>query len=94
MGYRLSCQVPVKQHLKIEVPEEVFGVRKWECEVLSNPNVATFIKELNLRLPEGEEVNFPRRRLRAAGVPPRPCALQRFCHRRGISCGLGAISFF
>ncbi|NYT73918.1 NADH:ubiquinone reductase (Na(+)-transporting) subunit F [Halomonas sp. QX-2] len=57
-GWRLSCQVPVKQDMKVEVPEEVFGVKKWECEVIANPNVATFIKELNLKLPEGEEVAF------------------------------------
>lgn len=57
-GWRLSCQAPVKQDMKIRVPEEVFGVKKWECEVESNPNVATFIKELTLRLPEGEDVNF------------------------------------
>jgi len=57
-GWRLSCQVPVKQDMKIEVPEEVFGVKKWECEVVSNPNVATFIKELTLKLPEGENVDF------------------------------------
>lgn len=57
-GWRLSCQVPVKQDMKVEVPEEVFGVKKWECTVESNPNVATFIKELTLRLPEGENVDF------------------------------------
>ncbi|HAA44100.1 MAG: Na(+)-translocating NADH-quinone reductase subunit F [Halomonas sp. 54_146] len=57
-GWRLSCQVPVKQDMKVEVPEEVFGVKKWETEVVANPNVATFIKELNLKLPEGEEVAF------------------------------------
>ncbi|MCK9238053.1 MAG: NADH:ubiquinone reductase (Na(+)-transporting) subunit F [Thiopseudomonas sp.] len=57
-GWRLSCQVSVKQDMKIKIPEEVFGVKKWECVVESNPNVATFIKELTLRLPEGEEVNF------------------------------------
>jgi len=57
-GWRLACQVPVKQDMKIEVPEEFFGVRKWECTVASNHNVATFIKELVLTLPEGEEVNF------------------------------------
>jgi Na+-transporting NADH:ubiquinone oxidoreductase subunit F len=57
-GIRLSCQVAVKQDMKIEVPEEVFGVRKWECEVVSNRNVATFIKEFVVRLPEGEEVPF------------------------------------
>jgi len=57
-GWRLACQTPVKQDMKIEVPEEVFGVKKWECTVESNPNVATFIKELTLRLPEGEDVAF------------------------------------
>ena len=57
-GWRLSCQTPVKQDMKIRVPEEVFGVKKWECTVESNPNVATFIKELTLRLPEGENVDF------------------------------------
>ena len=57
-GYRLSCQVPVKQDMKIQIPEEVFGVKQWECTVESNPNVATFIKELTLKLPEGEDVNF------------------------------------
>ena len=57
-GTRLSCQVAVKQDMEIEVPEEVFGVQKWECKVLSNDNVATFIKELILELPKGENVNF------------------------------------
>lgn len=57
-GCRLSCQVVVKQDLKIEVPEDVFGVRKWTCKVRSNHNVATFIKELILDLPEGENVDF------------------------------------
>jgi Na+-transporting NADH:ubiquinone oxidoreductase subunit F len=57
-GWRLSCQVPVKQDMVIEVPEDVFGVKQWECTVESNPNVATFIKELTLKLPEGESVNF------------------------------------
>lgn len=57
-GYRLSCQVAVKQDMKIEVPPEVFETKKWECTVRSNMNVATFIKELVLELPEGEEVGF------------------------------------
>jgi Na+-transporting NADH:ubiquinone oxidoreductase subunit F len=57
-GERLSCQVTVKQPMKIEVPEEVFGVKKWECTVRSNRNVATFIKELILDLPPGEVLNF------------------------------------
>ena len=55
---RLACQVAVKQDMKIEVPEEVFGVKKWECTVRSNDNVATFIKELVLELPEGEKIDF------------------------------------
>ena len=57
-GDRLSCQVAVKQDMDIEVPEEVFGVKKWRCKVRSNENVATFIKALVLELPEGEDVNF------------------------------------
>ena len=57
-GYRLSCQVAVKQDMKIEIPDEVFGVRKWECTVRSNHNVATFIKELILELPPDEQVDF------------------------------------
>jgi Na+-transporting NADH:ubiquinone oxidoreductase subunit F len=57
-GMRLSCQVKVKQDMKIELPAEVFSVRRWECTVRSNHNVATFIKELVLELPEGEAVPF------------------------------------
>jgi len=57
-GCRLSCQVKVKQDMSIEIPAEVFEVRKWKCKVRSNHNVATFIKELILELPEGEEVPF------------------------------------
>ncbi len=57
-GWRLSCQVPVKQNMDIHVEEDVFGVKQWQCTVESNPNVATFIKELTLRLPEGENVDF------------------------------------
>ncbi|EMF4673781.1 NADH:ubiquinone reductase (Na(+)-transporting) subunit F [Providencia stuartii] len=57
-GCRLACQVNVKQDLKIELPEEIFGVKKWECEVISNDNKATFIKELKLKIPEGEVVPF------------------------------------
>lgn len=57
-GERLSCQVAVKQDMQIEVPREVFGVKKWECAVRSNRNVATFIKELVLDLPENEDLQF------------------------------------
>ncbi len=57
-GNRLSCQVTVKNDMRVQVPDSVFGVKKWECTVRSNNNVATFIKELVLELPEGEEINF------------------------------------
>ncbi|OAT19201.1 Na(+)-translocating NADH-quinone reductase subunit F [Buttiauxella gaviniae ATCC 51604] len=57
-GCRLACQVAVKQDMKIELPEEIFGVKKWECEVISNDNKATFIKELKLRIPDGDVVPF------------------------------------
>ncbi|MEG2336879.1 MAG: NADH:ubiquinone reductase (Na(+)-transporting) subunit F, partial [Bacteroidales bacterium] len=56
--WRLGCQVKVKNNLKIVIPEEVFGIKKWECEVVSNENVATFIKEFVVKLPEGETLNF------------------------------------
>lgn len=55
---RLSCQVKVKQDMRINIPEEIFGIKKWECEVVSNYNVATFIKEFVVRLPEGETLDF------------------------------------
>ena len=57
-GCRLSCQVAIRQDMKIEVPHEAFETKKWECTVRSNRNVATFIKELMLELPEGEDVGF------------------------------------
>ncbi|HOO95436.1 MAG TPA: NADH:ubiquinone reductase (Na(+)-transporting) subunit F [Proteiniphilum sp.] len=57
-NWRLSCQVKVKEDLKIIVPEEVFGIREWECEVVSNKNVASFIKEFVVKLPEGEKLDF------------------------------------
>ncbi|WP_367027370.1 NADH:ubiquinone reductase (Na(+)-transporting) subunit F [Methylococcus sp. ANG] len=77
-GDRLSCQVTVKQNMKIHVHEEVFGVKKWECTVRSNRNVATFIKELVLELPAGENVDF-----RAGGYiqiecPPYDCKFSDF----------------
>ena len=75
---RLACQVKVRGDMEIEVPSEVFSVKKWECRVISNRNVATFIKELKLALPEGEEVPF-----RAGGYvqitcPPHSLAYKDF----------------
>lgn len=57
-NWRLGCQVKVKEDMKIQIPEEVFGIKKWECEVVSNYNVASFIKEFVVRLPEGEHLDF------------------------------------
>jgi Na+-transporting NADH:ubiquinone oxidoreductase subunit F len=77
-GYRLTCQVPVKQDMKLEIPAEVFDIKKWTCKVRSNNSVATFIKELVLELPEGENVDF-----RAGGyiqieAPPHTVKYQDF----------------
>ena len=55
---RLACQVKVRQDMEIQIPEEIFGIKKWECEVVSNYNVATFIKEFVVKLPEGETLYF------------------------------------
>jgi Na+-transporting NADH:ubiquinone oxidoreductase subunit F len=57
-NWRLGCQVKVKNDMDIRVPEEIFGIKKWECEVVSNDNVATFIKEFVVKLPEGETLDF------------------------------------
>ena len=57
-NWRLGCQVKIREDLGIQIPEEILGIRKWECEVVSNKNVATFIKEFIVKLPEGEVLNF------------------------------------
>ena len=57
-NWRLACQVKVKENMNLHIPEEIFNIRKWECTVKSNSNVATFIKELIMELPEGEHLNF------------------------------------
>ena len=72
-GCRLSCQVKVKQDMKIEIPAEIFHVKRWTCKVRSNHNVATFIKEFVLELPPGEEVPF-----RAGGYIQIECPLPAF----------------
>jgi len=69
-GYRLSCQVAVKQDMKVEVPAEAFETKKWTCKVRSNHNVATFIKEFVLELPEGEQVDFKPGGYIQVEVPP------------------------
>lgn len=72
-GDRLSCQVSIKQDMSIEVPAEVFSVKRWDCEVVSNDNVATFIKELVLKLPEGEILDFESGGFVQIEVPPFEC---------------------
>lgn len=56
--WRLACQVRIREPLRIKVPDSILGIKKWQCEVVSNKNVATFIKEFVLKLPDGEELNF------------------------------------
>lgn len=68
--WRLGCQVKVRGDLKIGVPKEIFGIKKWECEVVSNYNVATFIKEFVVRLPEGEVLDFQSGGYIQIDVPP------------------------
>lgn len=68
--WRLGCQVKVKQDMKIEIPEEIFGIKKWECEVVSNYNVASFIKEFVVKLPEGENLDFEAGGYIQIDVPP------------------------
>ena len=77
-GVRLSCQVNVKQDMRIEVPPEVFSVKKWECEVVSNDNVATFIKEFIVKLPEGETLDFQPGGFIQIEVPPFECDFEDF----------------
>ena len=77
-GMRLSCQVNVKQDMNIEVPPDVFSVKKWECEVVSNDNVATFIKEFVVKLPEGETLDFESGGFIQIEVPPFECDFKDF----------------
>jgi Na+-transporting NADH:ubiquinone oxidoreductase subunit F len=67
---RLSCQVKVKNDMRIHIPEEVFGIKKWECEVVSNYNVSTFIKEFVVKLPPGETLHFEAGGYIQIDVPP------------------------
>ncbi len=69
-NWRLACQVKVKQDVEIKIPEEIFGIKKWECEVVSNKNVATFIKEFVVKLPEGEYLDFKPGGYIQVDVPP------------------------
>ncbi len=57
-NWRLACQVKVKEDMELKIPQEIMGIKKWECEVVSNSNVATYIKEFVVRLPEGENLDF------------------------------------
>lgn len=69
-NWRLGCQVKIREDMKIHVPPEIFGIKKWECEVISNKNVATFIKEFVVKLPEGETLDFRSGGYIQIDVPP------------------------
>jgi Na+-transporting NADH:ubiquinone oxidoreductase subunit F len=69
-NHRLACQVKVREDMEIEIPAEVFGIKKWECTVVSNHNVATFIKEFVVKLPEGEMLDFRSGGYIQIDVPP------------------------
>jgi Na+-transporting NADH:ubiquinone oxidoreductase subunit F len=77
-NWRLSCQVKVKQDMVIRVPDEVFGVQKFECEVISNDNVATFIKELKLAIPNGQTIDFEAGGYVQIDVPKYKCSYKEF----------------
>ena len=77
-GCRLSCQVKVKADMRIQVPDSIFSVKKWECEVVSNDNVATFIKEFKVRLPEGEKIDFTSGDYIQIEIPPHDIEYKNF----------------
>ena len=77
-GHRLACQVKVKRDMRIEIAPEVFNVRRWQCKVVSNRNVATFIKELKLALPQGEDVPFRAGGYVQIACPPHELAFRSF----------------
>lgn len=78
IGMRLSCQVPVKRSMKIEIPPEMLEAKKWKCKVGSNRNVATFIKELVLELPQGENIDFKAGGYIQIEVPPHTLEYKNF----------------
>lgn len=69
-NWRLGCQVKIKEDMEIKIPDEIFGIKKWECEVVSNYNVASFIKEFVVKLPEGENLDFQAGGYIQIDVPP------------------------
>jgi Na+-transporting NADH:ubiquinone oxidoreductase subunit F len=77
-GMRLSCQVAVKRDMKIKVPPDMLDAKKWQCKVVSNNNVATFIKELVIGLPEGEQVDFKAGGYIQIEVPPHTINYENF----------------
>lgn len=77
-GMRLACQVQVKRDMQIEVPPEMLETRKWQCTVVSNENIATFIKELVLKLPEGEEMDFRPGGYIQIDIPPHALSFKSF----------------
>ncbi len=87
--WRLGCQVKVREPLKIKLPESVLGIKKWECEVVSNRNVATFIKEFVVKLPEGEQLNFEPGGYIQIDVPKYQTRFRDFVIEEEFPCRLG-----
>ena len=77
-NYRLACQVKVKEDMEIKIPDEIFNIQKWECEVVSNDAVATFIKELVLKLPSGENLEFEAGGYIQIDIPPYDISYKTF----------------
>ncbi len=88
-NWRLGCQVKIREDLKVKVPEAVLGIKKFECEVVSNRNVATFIKEFVVRLPEGQDLDFEPGGYIQIDVPKYEVKLQGFHYRRSVQKRLG-----
>jgi Na+-transporting NADH:ubiquinone oxidoreductase subunit F len=77
-NWRVSCQIKVKEDMKIHIPEEIFSIQKFECEVISNNNVATFIKELKLQLPPGQHMDFQAGGYIQIYIPPYDLSYKEF----------------
>ncbi len=77
-NWRLGCQVKIREDINIKIPEEILGIKKWECEVVSNRNVASFIKEFVVKLPEGETLNFRSGGYIQIDVPKYECEFKNF----------------
>ena len=93
-NWRLACQVKVKEDMKMQIPQEVMGIKKWECEVVSNNNVATYIKEFVVKLPEGETLDFRSGGYIQIDVPKITVDFKDIDVDEKISRGVGTLRYF